>query len=199
MSDEQWASMAGRIRRFMGRRVRDAHVAEDLAQDVMLKARAALLAGAKQGDDSGEEDEADLAAWVFRIARNTLTDYYRSPRSRDRVPAAGGLEPAYVADDGEPDATRELSACLRPMVVRLSQPYREAVELTEFGGLSQVALAERLGISVSGVKSRVQRGRQQLKAMLLDCCRVETDRGGRPITCDRTPRSDRYCGDGPAK
>jgi RNA polymerase sigma-70 factor (ECF subfamily) len=49
-----------------------------------------------------------------------------------------------------------------------------------------VELAKRLGISVSGAKSRVQRGRQQLKEMLLECCEFEFDRRGRVYDC--TPR-----------
>jgi RNA polymerase sigma-70 factor (ECF subfamily) len=80
------------------------------------------------------------------------------------------------------------------MVERLPQPYREAVELAEFEGLTQRALADRLGISLSGAKSRVQRAREQLRTMLLDCCRIETDARGGVVDCQRTERSDGYCG-----
>jgi hypothetical protein len=69
------------------------------------------------------------------------------------------------------------------MIHSLPGPYREAILLTEFDGLSQVEMARRLGISVSGPKSRVQRGRRQLKNMLLDCCRFEFDRRGRVFDC----------------
>jgi RNA polymerase sigma-70 factor (ECF subfamily) len=74
------------------------------------------------------------------------------------------------------------------MIHSLPGPYREAILLTELEGLSQVELARRLNISVSGAKSRVQRGRQQLKEMLLDCCEFETDRRGRVYGC--TPRGE---------
>jgi RNA polymerase sigma-70 factor (ECF subfamily) len=83
------------------------------------------------------------------------------------------------------------------MIERLPQPYREALELTEYDGLTQQALAERLGISVSGAKSRVQRGREKLKGMLLDCCRVEHRTGGGITDVERTERSDAYCGADP--
>ncbi len=70
----------------------------------------------------------------------------------------------------------ELAPCLTPMVGRLNEPYREAIELTSVHGLTQAEAAKRAGVSVSGMKSRVQRAREQLKAMLLRCCEVDVDR-----------------------
>lgn len=67
---------------------------------------------------------------------------------------------------------------LRPMVEALPDPYREALQLTEYQGLTQQELAQRAGISLSGAKSRVQRAREKLKALLLDCCHFELDRRG---------------------
>jgi RNA polymerase sigma-70 factor (ECF subfamily) len=73
-------------------------------------------------------------------------------------------------------AEAKLASCLTPMVARLSEPYREAIELTSVHGLTQAEAAKRAGVSVSGMKSRVQRDREQLKAMLLRCCEVNVDR-----------------------
>ena len=70
----------------------------------------------------------------------------------------------------------ELKAAFRRMIYSLPEPYREALVLTEFDGLTQQELADRLGISLSGAKSRVQRGREQLKQMLHECCTFEFDR-----------------------
>ena len=67
------------------------------------------------------------------------------------------------------------------MVESLPDDYRQALLLTEYEGLTQRELAERLGLSVSGAKSRVQRAREKLKEMLLDCCHFEFDRLGRVI------------------
>ncbi len=74
------------------------------------------------------------------------------------------------------DLRAELAGCLRPMIERLSQDYRDAISLVELKGLTQQAAAKHLGISLSGMKSRVQRGRKQLKQMLDDCCVIELDR-----------------------
>jgi RNA polymerase sigma-70 factor (ECF subfamily) len=64
----------------------------------------------------------------------------------------------------------ELHMVFHRIVDRLPEPYRQALTLTAFEGLTQEQLAKRLGISLSGAKSRVQRGREQLKRMLLDFC-----------------------------
>lgn len=79
------------------------------------------------------------------------------------------------------------------MIDALPEPYREAIVLTELEGLTQKTLAQRLGISVSGAKSRVQRGREQLKQMLHECCSFEFDRRGKVIECE--PRSRDACGE----
>ena len=180
-----WTEMQGPIRRFIRSRVGDGHVADDLTQEVMLKAQTHLA-------DAPAEDR--LTAWLFQIARNTVTDFYRSRRNRGQVTLDQVEEPPSPPAAAAADVTTELAACLRPMVGRLPRPYREAVELTEFGGLTQHALAGRLGISLSGAKSRVQRGREKLKAMLLDCCSIEVSRNGTVLDCERTDRSGRYCG-----
>lgn len=78
---------------------------------------------------------------------------------------------------------------LRPNL--LPDPYRDAIVLTQFEGLSQKELADRFGISASGAKSRVQRGRAVLKALLLECCQFEFDRRGSVIDC--TPRQKTKC------
>jgi RNA polymerase sigma-70 factor (ECF subfamily) len=95
----------------------------------------------------------------------------------------------------EPDANdgdiEELKASFRRMIYSLPEPYREAVVLTELDGLTQQELANRLGISLSGAKSRVQRGRAQLKQMLDECCTFEFDRRGKVIGCE--PREQTSC------
>ena len=75
---------ARRAPRYMRRRVRDEHLADDLAQDVLLKAQKGLR-------DRPDGDK--LAAWMFQIARNTVIDFYRSRRSdaaAHRARAGGG-------------------------------------------------------------------------------------------------------------
>jgi RNA polymerase sigma-70 factor, ECF subfamily len=155
---------------FIARRVSDPDTADDLTQDVLLKAHRSEV-------DPGAVD--DVAAWLYRIARNTLVDHYRR---RDRQPRPGELPPELVAIDldGDAEAARtQLAGCLRPMVENLDPIYRDALILTDLGDLSQAEAARRAGISSSAMKSRVQRARAQLRDAVTACCAVETDVTGR--------------------
>jgi RNA polymerase sigma-70 factor (ECF subfamily) len=78
------------------------------------------------------------------------------------------------------------------MVGRLDEPYRTAIDLTSLKGFTQAEAARQAGISLSGMKSRVQRGRDRLRQMLIDCCRIDVDvRGG---VSDFHPRRPDACG-----
>jgi hypothetical protein len=92
----------------------------------------------------------------------------------------------YVCADVHNCIGRALSGELPPR-------YRDALILTEWQGMSQDELAKKVGLSVSGAKSRVQRARSQLKQLLLDCCRFEIDRRGNVI--DYTSRAKSECRD----
>lgn len=155
---------------FIARRVSDPDTADDLTQDVLLKAHRS---------DTETRSVDDVAAWLYRIARNTIVDHYRH---RDRHPRPGELPPEVVArelDDDADAARAQLAGCLRPMVEGLDLIYRDALTLTDLGDLSQAEAARRAGISNSAMKSRVQRARAQLRAAVAACCAVRTDVTGR--------------------
>jgi RNA polymerase sigma-70 factor (ECF subfamily) len=88
----------------------------------------------------------------------------------------------------EIDREQTLLPCIKTMVDQLPDVYREAIIFTEYQGWTQKELAQHLGISLSGAKSRVQRAREKLKNMLLACCHFEFDRRGKII--DYHSRSD---------
>ncbi len=79
--------------------------------------------------------------------------------------------------------------CILPLVQQLPPPYRQALLLTEVEGMTQKDLAARLGLSFSGARSRVQRARDKLRELLLDCCHFEFDRRGTII--DYYPNCER--------
>lgn len=171
---DAWHELRGPLAGFIARRVADPQDAEDVLQEVMLRIHR----------HSAEMASADrVVGWVHRIARNAIVDHYRRRAARPELPAGGANDLEQGAnespDGAESEALRrELAACLRPLIDRLPEKPRAALVLTEFEGLTQGEAAHRLGISASGAKARVQRGRAQLKALLLDCCHVELDRRG---------------------
>ena len=172
--EQIWNEFAEKLRLFIQKRVSNPAEAEDILQDVFLKIGTRL---------NQLEDTAKLQGWLYLIARNAVIDHYRKQRETVELPET-------LAIENEPAELEELKVSFRRMIHGLPGPYREAILLTEFDGLSQVELAKRLGISVSGAKSRVQRGREQLKEMLLDCCHFEFDRRGRVFDCHPRKLSD---------
>jgi RNA polymerase sigma-70 factor (ECF subfamily) len=89
---------------------------------------------------------------------------------------------AVDADDTDATAARELSGCLKPLINTLAAADQQALQMVEFDGLTQTEAAARLGLSVSGMKSRVQRARSHLRDALDDCCRIAVDRRGGVIS-----------------
>ena len=145
-------------------------------------------------------DAERLHAWVYRTARNVIIDHYRSSTAWREL-ASGDTDDLAAADapdlsvDEERIALQELAMCLTPMLRQLQPAYREAVTLTDLEGITQAEAAERVGVSLSGMKSRVQRGRRQLKAVLEACCRVDLDHRGSIVGYKRRePDSCTRCG-----
>jgi RNA polymerase sigma-70 factor (ECF subfamily) len=172
-----WDEFAEKLGRFIRSRVADPASADDILQEVFLKIHKRL---------SQLQDPAKLQGWVYLIARNAIIDHYRTRKETVEVSASLPAEPT----EAEPEV-EELKAAFRRMIYGLPAHYREALLLTEFDGLTQQELAARVGISVSGAKSRVQRGRDQLRQMLSECCAFEFDRRGKIIGCE--PRAATSC------
>jgi RNA polymerase sigma-70 factor (ECF subfamily) len=175
-----WQSLNTPLERFIRSRVPDEQTAHDLLQDVYLKIHRNI--------DTLHDDDR-MQAWVYQIARNTIHDFYRSEKSTLEITE---MLPA-PDEESEDEITARLAQSVRRMLDLLSDDYREALLLVDYEGLSQKELAERLGISLSGAKSRVQRGRKMLRELLLLCCHFEFDRLGKVI--DYYPRCECCTGD----
>ena len=174
-----WAEFAAKLGRFIRARVADPATAEDILQDVFVKIQSRL---------DHLRAPAKLQSWLYLIARNAIIDHYRRTRETSELP-----ESLLAESPEDSSEVCELRSALRQMIDGLPDAYRDAIVLTEFEGLTQKELADRLGITLSGAKSRVQRAREQLKQMLLDCCHFEFDRRGGVIDC--RPRAKDGCRD----
>ena len=169
-----WPELLDALRRYVGRRVADAHAAEDLVQDTLAKLAAQLRSKPPAGP---------LQAWVLRVARNAIVD-----RHRRQAVATAPLESLAASEaDAERAERAPLLAAFRSFLQDLPPEQREAVEATELDGIRQKALAEQLGVPLSTVKSRVQRGRKRLEQALHDCCTFEFDRRGHLVDWQRQP------------
>lgn len=182
LSNEMWDEFSARLKSFIARRVSNPADAEDLAQDVLYK----IYANIHQLSEPEK-----VHAWLFQIARNTIIDYYRTGdrklEFRDELPETA------IGEQFDRAAEEEVLSWLAPMTTELPEKYRQALQLADFEGLTQKDLAEKLDISLSGAKSRVQRGREKLREVLIKCCHLEFDRAGRVAEWQSKTGNCRYC------
>ena len=165
-TEQVWAEFSRRLRAFILGRVTNEGDADDLLQDIFAKIHNNL---------PSLKDEGRLTAWVFQITRNTIADYYRQLKTEppELAPSSG-----FIENQDENALNPEVAGWLVPMLESLPEKYRQALRLTELEGMKQRELASELGLSLSAAKMRVRRGREKLKAALLDCCHFELDRRG---------------------
>jgi RNA polymerase sigma-70 factor, ECF subfamily len=174
-----WREVEARLRPYVARRVPSQTDVDDVVQETLVRMHRGL---ATLGD--GER----FGAWAYRIAANAIADHMRS---RARHPVAetkpGDDAKAVPGNESDENLEAELAECVALFVARLPSPYREAVTLTELEGLTQKDAADMLGVSVSGMKSRVKRGRERIRRMFEECCEISIDCRGHVTEC--TPRS----------
>jgi len=179
MTTDFWQEHKTRLRSYIAKRVRERDAVDDILQEIFLKAHTSLHTLKSPGR---------ITAWLYRITANAITDHYRSHPSWLTLPDE------LAAPEAERDYAAELAACLQPLIHDLPEIYQTALVLSELEGLPQKEVANRLGISLSGAKSRVQRGREMLRRRLLDCCDIETGKGGILGYEPRNKNRDGCCG-----
>ncbi len=172
-TEKIWNEFHRELLRFIRKRVKDDDVAKDLLQDIFIKIHLR----------KGTLNDADkLTSWVFQITRNSILDYFKKKKPERDLPQ-------NVADmDAGVTYNNEFADCLKPFIQNLPILYRDAIIETEMNGMSQKEFAEKMNISHSGAKSRVQRGRQQLVELFNQCCHYTKDSYGNIVDYDR--RSD---------
>jgi len=168
VSEKIWREYHSKLLAFVTRRVDDRSAADDILQDVFVKIH-------RQMDSLNEETK--LESWLYQITRNAVIDYYRTRKPSVELPEWISQPQA----DPSTQARQELEACLRPMIEQLPAIYRDALVLSELTGMTQQQVSKEQKISLSGAKSRIQRGRSLLKGMMFECCQFEFDHKGKVV------------------
>ena len=181
-SESIWEEFSKPLKNFIKRRVKNDQDVDDILQNVFYKIHNSI---------SSLRDADKIYAWVYRIARNAVTDFYRTQKSEEDIIE---LSEDIISETGdELTANDEIAQCLIAMIKHLPEKYEQTIILTEFQNLTQKELGERMGLTVSGAKSRVQRARLKLKEMLLGCCHLEFDRLGNVIDYTHNCSDCKFC------
>jgi RNA polymerase sigma-70 factor (ECF subfamily) len=178
-----WEESRVRLKNFIARKINNPADAEDVLQNVFFKI---------QRNIHRLENEEKLYPWIYQLTRNAIIDYYRE--SKNHLTDSDAVLNEIAAEmSGKKDAEEEVLQWLVPMIGELPDIYREALLLSDIEGMTQKELSEKLFISLSGAKSRVQRGREHLKKALLDCCQLEFDRAGQIVDYEQNNKDCRVC------
>jgi RNA polymerase sigma-70 factor (ECF subfamily) len=165
-----WLEHKKELRNFIVKRVKDPELADDILQDVLLKVYRFCLS------KSGVKN---LRSWLFQIAQNTITDYYRKQTPHTSIEVAEDMA-------GEDDnlAFSEAAVYILPMLEFLPEEYALPLKLSDIDNMKQADIAQKLNLSLPATKSRIQRARQLLKAEFITCCHFETDKNGHLVSFD---------------
>jgi RNA polymerase sigma-70 factor, ECF subfamily len=168
-----------RLRTYVRRRVSSSSDADDVVQTVLLR----LL-------ESGREQSLSSPnAWLLAAARTAIVDHHRA-----RAKSAEAFSDATASSSSQSDVASDITDCLMPLLADLPEEDRTLLRRVDVEGRAQSELARELGLSPSGLKSRVQRARARLREAVLARCVFERDAQGVPVgpaTCRPGPSQDR--------
>jgi len=184
-TENLYKDLRNQLKIFINSKVRDEELAKDILHDTFRKVHENL---------NTLKDNEKIVSWIYQIARNSINDYFRKEKNTVLMTDSKDFPDVTVSDKIE----EQMQTAVKNMIDCMPSEYHDVLLMTEYQGLTQKELAQKLGISVPGAKSRVQRARKKLKQMLFDCCHFEFDKFGTVIdyyqknnscTCCNTPFS----------
>ena len=161
--EQIWKDFHNELKAFIQQKVGNSFEADDILQEVFIKV---IL------NQDKVFTAQNLRQYLYGMVRNTTIDFLRKKRNQEVE-----IEETMAFTEGESESlnTTLAESCIRPFINELPEMYRDALLYSELEGLPQKELANQLGISYSGAKSRVQRGRDKLKNSILECCQLYSD------------------------
>ena len=163
-----WNNFYNYLSKFVEIRIFDKELKEDCVQEIFIKINLGL---------SSLKDESKLESWIFQIARNTIVDFNRQKVKQRAIQITNqDMEIEIVENEN-----KEVAKWIVPFIKELPLIYSEPLQQYEIEGLSQKEISLKENISLSSVKSRIQRGRKKLKSALNECCKFELDKRGNII------------------
>ncbi len=179
LTEDIWHEYHSRLASFIRTKVSE-DMLDDILTNVFIKIHTRL---------DSLKDDTKIESWLYQITRNTIIDHYRSRQTSEQL--TDWIE--QPTPDEEETIRKELSSCLEPMIHQLPEKYRNAVQMSELDNKTQKEVAELEGISLTGAKSRVQRGRGLLKGMLNDCCQFEINKKNQVISYEPKKQDCKFC------
>lgn len=165
--EQVWTEYQPSLKSFLHSKVSNHADVDDLLQDILVKTYHKL---------SSVKNSDSVKAWLFQVANRTVIDFYRQ---RAREQHGGELDDKDLRfEQTNVNLEHELAQCVRPLINALPQQQSQLLQAVELNGESQKSVAEKTGLSYSTLKSRVQKGRLELRKRFEDCCTFQRDTRG---------------------
>ncbi|HFD31893.1 MAG TPA: RNA polymerase sigma factor SigZ [Gammaproteobacteria bacterium] len=177
-----WEKYNQRLKSYIILQTKDDVLADDLLQEVYLKVDKGL---------GSIKDDQRISSWLYQVTKNVIIDHYRANKKvhheyRDEL----FVDPTPNISN---HPSQQLSDCLLPIIKELPEDYREAVYLSEIKCHSQKEVAKMIGLSYSGAKSKIQRGRLMIKKLLTSCCSIELNSKNSIVDFEKNTNTKDYC------
>lgn len=156
----EWQNHKAQLHSYINKKINDSSASDDILQDVFIKASTNIHQLKAKGN---------LKSWLYRIAHNAVMDYYRQKPAFEELPEHIAEEELTYTEK----AQWEMAEIISPLIQELPDKYRIPLQMAELENKSQQEVADLLGLSLPGAKSRIQRGRTKLREMLMECCDIE--------------------------
>ncbi len=167
-----WNDFHKELKSYIAKTIHNEVDADDVMQEVFVK----IIRNIHKVNKA-----ENLRQYLYGIVRNTINDYFKTQQQKHN----NAEFPVLLLEDNVKSLNTVVAERVKSFIDQLPEKYKEALLLTEFQDVSQKDLAERLNISYSGAKSRVQRGKEKLKEQLMDCCIFQSDVYGNIIEMEK--------------
>jgi len=157
-----WKTFSEKVRSFILSKVKDEALADDLLQEVFIRVHTRI-------DTLRQADK--VQGWIYQIARNLVYDHFKKQKKETALPENAEFVEEETPDEVMTEALQDMAK----MMDTMPPEYCDALCLSDLGGMSLQAYADRAGISYTLAKTRVFRARRMLKDMLMKCCHYQFD------------------------
>ena len=169
------------LRAFIRTKIENPEDASDILQDSLYKAQLNIHL---------LKEDSKFNSWLYQIIRNSIIDFYRKKSVTIDSDNINIADEYWTLDDND---NEQISKCLKSLIQELPKEYREPLQLYELNEMSQEEISVHISLSVSGTKSRIQRARKKLRDIILQCCKVNTDKYGNVVANKRTSQITNCC------
>ena len=163
-----WIKYKSGLKYYILKKIKNEDIANDLSHEVVMKVYNSCCSG---------NEIKNIRSWMFQIAHNTVIDYLKKENKyTDEV--------TDIIDPDEINPYREVEELMKPLIKLLPDKYATPLQLADIQGLNQTEVAKKMNLSLTATKSRIQRARILLKEKIIECCNLEMNAKGNPISIE---------------